>query len=79
LIVDELETVAEIGDAISGIPGPVGTVGSILSIVFSTASVLVKAGKDPVEEIKRIHKADPLVRQVHRDWDDAMDERWPLA
>jgi hypothetical protein len=73
----ELETVAEIGNMLAKAPPPINIIGSIISIVFESAAALAESGRDPVEEIRRIHKADPLVRKVHKEWQDALDDKWP--
>lgn len=73
---DILQGVAEGASLLSAVPGPVGIVGKIAAIVFSSAAAFAGAGRDPVAEIKRIHSSDPIVRNVHEEWKRRLDRRF---
>ena len=72
-----LNGLATASGALAAVPGPVGIAGKIAAVAFSSAAAFARAGKDPVVEIKRIHAADPLVRQVHERWNDELDNKFP--
>jgi hypothetical protein len=58
----------------TGIPGIIASIGAI---VLKSAAAFVRAGKDPVIEIQRIHDADPLLKSIHDEWDRVIREKFP--
>lgn len=59
----------------TGVPGIIAAIGAI---VLKSAAAFVRAGKDPIVEIKRIHDADPMLKAVHDEWESVIKSKFPL-
>lgn len=60
--------------ALTGVPAIIAAIGAI---VLKSAAAFVRAGKDPIVEIKRIHDADPMLKAVHDEWEKVIAEKFP--
>ena len=58
----------------SGVPG---IIAAITAIGLRTAADAARAGLDPVEHIRRIHEADPVLAPIRAEFDRVIRENFP--
>lgn len=56
--------------------GVAGIVLRSLSAAARLASDVAASGRDPIEHIERIHKADPSLKEIRDGWKKKIDDLW---
>ena len=76
--------VADVFKALSGaariagstIPGLGGVVAGAAGEAFGLVADLIEAGHDPVQAIRRLREREPILADVDREWERAIDEKF---
>lgn len=72
-----LEAAADAAGYAAAVPGPMGVAARIVSLALRAGSAIVRAGGDPVIEIRRLLASQPLLDPVRAEWNEALKRTFP--